>query len=111
MKAIYSVFLGAFVISASGYATESVTCKQGKVTQTIAIVSKEADKKVPCEVTATREGEAQGKMLYNATNDASYCETQMKKHLENLAAKGWTCDGAAGETAQAPATQTGTTQQ
>lgn len=85
----WSSVLGFCVVSSNGFST---TCKMGSVERKVEIVTTDATKKVPCEVKYTKDGEE--KVLWNATTDASYCETKASEFVAKLSSLGWQCDSA-----------------
>lgn len=105
MKAlIHSIFFLTFVASAVSFGASTTTCTQGKATRKIEVSSTDETKKVPCEVKYFKEGDEAGKVLYNAANDATYCDTKAQELAAKLTGMGWQCTG--GEAAATdPATE------
>lgn len=92
------VLLAAF----AGVSAFGTVCKMGKMERKIEVATTSADKKVPCEVKYTRDGEE--KTLYNAQVDATYCDTKAEELVAKLSAQGWQCDAAGAATPDAAAT-------
>ncbi len=87
------LFLSTFVFfSLPLLAFAEVTiCKNGNLERRIEITSTVSDKKVPCEVKYFKEGDEAGKTLWNAQNDAEYCEKRANEFTEKLSSLGWQC--------------------
>lgn len=81
------VMLAAAFVGVSAFGT---VCKMGKMERKIEVATTNADKKVPCEVKYTRDGEE--KTLYNAQVDATYCDTKAEELIAKLTNQGWQCD-------------------
>lgn len=83
------VAAAAAVASGSGGAT----CTQGKNTRTVSIVSKDANKSVPCEVHYKKVTEQpdHDQVIYTANNEVSFCEAKAKAFAEKLTGMGWMC--------------------
>lgn len=85
-----SLFLLAAFAGVSAFGT---VCKMGKMERKIEVATTDAEKKVPCEVKYTKDGEE--KSLYNAQVDSSYCEKKAEELVAKLTGQGWQCDSAA----------------
>ena len=88
---------------------QSWTCKLGNNVREIQIQTETPGSPVPCSVVykKTTEGVAD-QTLWNATNDASYCEEKAKAFAEKLNSHGWTCQEAAAAGGAASAVSTTT---
>ena len=83
-----------FIIAAfAGLSAFGTVCKMGKMERKVEVATTDAEKKVPCEVKYTRDGEE--KSLYNAQVDASYCDKKAEELVAKLTSQGWQCDSAA----------------
>jgi hypothetical protein len=92
-----------------GSHAQSWTCKQGNTVREILIQTATPGSPVPCSVVykKTTEGVAD-QTLWNATNDAAYCEEKAKGLADKLNSLGWNCQGAAAAGAAASAVSTTT---
>ena len=91
-----------FIIAAfAGLSAFGTVCKMGKMERKVEVATTDAEKKVPCEVKYTRDG--QEKTLYNAQVDASYCDQKAEELVAKLTGQGWQCDSAAAPSADAAA--------
>ena len=74
---------------------QSWTCKMGNNVREIQIQTDTPGSPVPCSVIykKTTEGAADQR-LWNATNDAAYCEEKAKGFADKLNSMGWTCQEA-----------------
>ncbi len=86
--------IAVFVSNLIVFAADATVCKNGKSERKVEVVAKESGKKVPCEVTYTKEGETEGKILWSATNDEGYCEAKAKEFEQKLGTLGWQCEAA-----------------
>lgn len=89
-RASWSI-LAMTVLSLSAHAATS-TCKSGAAERKVEVTSAEGGK-APCEVKYTKEGEAEGKTLWSAQNDADYCSTKASELVGKLTGMGWQCSG------------------
>lgn len=87
--ALALVVVSAVSFSAFGAVS---TCKSGASERKIEVTTAEGGK-APCEVKYTKEGEAEGKTLWNAQNDADYCTTKASELVGKLSGTGWECSG------------------
>ncbi len=94
--------VAVFSFSARGAETK---CTSGSSERKIEVTTGEGGKP-PCEVKYTKEGETEGKTLWNAANDGGFCLTKAQGLVEKLTGTGWKCagdiTGAAAEKADAP---------
>ncbi len=79
------------VLSLSAHGATS-TCKSGAAERKVEVTTAEGGK-APCEVKYMKEGEAEGKALWSAQNDAGYCATKASELVGKLAGMGWECSG------------------
>jgi len=86
---IFAAFTALFA-SSQVLANENYVCKQGNQERTIAIVYANADSAAPCEVTYDK-GEG-SESLWQAKNDASYCEEKVAAFVEKQRGWGWDCN-------------------
>ena len=78
----------------SGAATANPTsCTQGNLTRTVEIVYAEPGQPVPCEVIYAKPAARTIEMLWQAMNEAGYCEQQAAGLIEKLERTGWRCSG------------------
>lgn len=97
-------FLGSalVVVTLTSVSAFGTVCKMGKQERKVEVVTTDAAKKVPCEVKYTRDG--QEKTIYNAQNDAAFCDKKAEEFVAKLTSQGFQCEGAApAEGAAAPA--------
>ena len=75
---------------------ESWTCKMGNTVREIVVQPDTPGTTVPCSVVykKTSEGVADQK-LWNAVNDAAYCDDRAKSLADKLTSSGWTCEAGA----------------
>ena len=68
-------------------------------------IAREGGSSVPCEVLYFKDSEAPGErqVLWSATNEAGYCETQAQGFVAKLEGLGWECNGTPGSPAPAAA--------
>ena len=74
-----------------------VSCSYGELTRQIEVVYSDPGQAVPCEVIYDKSGEGSIQTLWQANNEAGYCEAQAAGLVEKLAGMGWQCDAAAVE--------------
>ena len=72
--------------------SNSWECKKDSITRKVEVKSTAEGKAVPCQVVYTKENETEGKVLYNAEADETFCETKAKAFTEKLASMGFTCE-------------------
>jgi hypothetical protein len=79
----------------------SWTCKQGNNVREIHVQSESPSSPVPCSVVYKKVTEgAADQTLWNATNDAAYCEEKAKAFVEKQVSWGWVCEEAAAAAAE-----------
>lgn len=61
-----------------------------KSERVVEVISKDSEKKVPCEVSYSKE-DGTSKTLWNSERDASYCETKAAEFVQKLGTMGWKC--------------------
>jgi hypothetical protein len=88
--AIFAAFAAAFTSSAA-LANETYTCSNGDQKREIAVVYSSADSTVPCEVTYTKE-DGSSQSLWQAQNEAGYCEEKAAAFVEKQRGWGWECN-------------------
>jgi len=71
---------------------ESWSCRHGNDVREIHIQTESASSPLPCSVVYKKLTEGvEDKVLWNATNDAEYCEEKAKAFVEKQVSWGWTC--------------------
>lgn len=78
-------------------------CSYGELQRRVEIYT-EPGVAVPCEVHYFKDTEAPGasEVLWNATNDASYCAAKTEEFIAKLEGWGWDCSAGAAESAPMP---------
>jgi hypothetical protein len=75
---------------AGAQSNHSNTCTSGNLTRRVEIAySGAAD--VPCEVRYFKEGDASPQVLWSATTESGYCESQARDFISKLQGMGWVC--------------------
>ena len=99
---IHTAAIALFVIP-FGAQAQSWTCTNGNNVREIHIQTESPGSPVPCSVVYKKETEgAAEQTLWNATNDAAYCEEKAKAFVEKQVSWGWACEEkASGESAAA----------
>lgn len=87
--AISAAFSVAFAAS-SALANETYTCSNGDQKREISVIHSSADANVPCEVNYTRE-DGTSQSLWQAQNEAGYCEEKAAAFAEKQRGWGWEC--------------------
>jgi hypothetical protein len=88
--------LALIVIPFSSQAA-SWSCKNGNNVREIHIQTESPSSPVPCSVVYKKVTEgAADQTLWNAVNDAGYCEEKAKAFVEKLTSLGWTCEETTG---------------
>lgn len=86
----------AALIAAGANAQEptSYQCTFGELTRRVEIVY-ETGVQVPCEVRYHKDSEEPGepKVLWQAMNEAGYCEERTREFVARLEGMGWNCGG------------------
>jgi len=86
---------------------QSWTCKLDNNVREIHIQSDNPGSPVPCSVVYKKTSEgAADQTLWNATNNAAYCEEKAKAFVEKQVSWGWACQEAAGAASPAPMSDT-----
>lgn len=77
----------AFAQTDSGY-----ECSMGELVRRVAIERNESGP-VICEIAYYKDNESPGErqVLWNAENDAAYCDARLAEFSEKLEGWGWTC--------------------
>lgn len=101
----HAVLLVALALPCIAHAqsSDSYQCTMNGMIRRVEI-AREGAGPVPCEVAYYKDSEAPGErqVLWNAANEAGYCEAQAQSFVARLEGFGWQCD-AADEAAAAPA--------
>jgi len=75
----------------------SWSCKSGNTVREVVIQTQSPSSPVPCSVVYKKVTEGvPDKTLWNAENDAGYCEEKAKAFVEKLGSLGWTCEETTG---------------
>ena len=85
-------FLLTSCILSPAFAQTAYQCNAGDVLRRVEVVYESAAV-VPCEVHYVKETEAPGsrEVLWNAANEAGYCEARAQELIARLQSLGWTC--------------------
>jgi hypothetical protein len=98
MKRLLSIVLAiALPAVAIAQSAPSYQCTSGGTTRRVEVVRTGAGQ-VPCEVRYSKPTEAPGaaaQVIYNAANQAGYCESRAAEFVDKLRGLGWTCTGPA----------------
>ncbi len=101
MKRQLVIALGVWIPAvAAAQSSRSFPCTQGNLTRRVEVVYS-SPAEVPCEVRYFKESESSPQVLWNATTQSGYCETQARGFVARLQAMGWVCSDSG--TSQAPA--------
>jgi len=68
-----------------------VLCEKDSVSRTISVVYARPGLPLPCEVVYEKSETKEIETLWNANNQAGYCESKAKKFIKIFEAKGWAC--------------------
>jgi hypothetical protein len=93
MKSHVIVFaLLAMPMIAVAQSNETHRCTMGDLVRRVSI-EREGSAPVPCEVAYYKDTEAAGQrqVLWNAQNDAGYCEARRDEFVSQLEGWGWQC--------------------
>jgi hypothetical protein len=90
-----AVLLTSLVSTSVG--ANPIECRQGELIRSIEIVYAEPGKAVPCEVMYNKPAEGTIEMLWQALNEAGYCEARVAEFTSKLESMGWQCSKAAPE--------------
>jgi len=84
------VFVISLLAPFSAYA-DSWSCRHGNDVREVHM-TQTTDAPVPCQVVYKKLTEgAEDQVLWNAQNDAAYCEAKATAFVEKLESWGWTC--------------------
>ena len=72
-------------------AANPISCTQGELNRTVEIVYAEPGQPVPCEVIYAKPAAGTIELLWQAMNEAGYCEQQAADLIEKLEGSGWHC--------------------
>lgn len=84
----------------SAFAADATVCTKDKLQRKVAVVST-TDQPAPCEVRYYKDGESEGKVLWNAKNKIEYCNSKAQEFVQKLGSFGWSCKGSSHATSQA----------
>ena len=101
---LFSSITAMVPIVAFAQSSDTYQCAMGGLTRRVEI-AREGSSSVPCEVLYFKDSEAPGErqVLWSATNEAGYCETQAQGFVAKLEGLGWECAGTPGSPAPAAA--------
>lgn len=68
-----------------------VTCTYGDLSRKIEVVYSDPGQPVPCEVIYDKSAEGSIETLWQANNEAGYCEAQAAALRDKLSGVGWQC--------------------
>lgn len=83
--ALLAVLFSAFA------SANPIECRQGELTRSIEIVYAHPGEAVPCEVMYSKPAEGTIEMLWQAMNEAGYCEARVAEFTSKLENLGWQC--------------------
>ncbi|HEY5566795.1 MAG TPA: hypothetical protein VIM81_06075 [Gammaproteobacteria bacterium] len=88
----------ALPLTALAQSSDTYQCTMGGLTRRVE-VAHETSAPVPCEVRYHKDDEAPGapQVLWSASNEAGYCESQAEGFVARLEGMGWQCDSAVSE--------------
>ena len=67
-------------------------CRQGGLTRSVEIVYANPGSSVPCEVMYAKPAAGTIEMLWQAMNEAGYCEARAEEFIAKLESMGWQCN-------------------
>ena len=94
-----SLLTAALLLSAwaGSAAANPISCTQGELSRTVEIIYTEPGQPVPCEVIYAKPAAGTIELLWQAMNEAGYCEQQTAGLIEKLQGSGWRCSKQADE--------------
>jgi hypothetical protein len=103
---LFSSLAAVLPTFAFAQSSDTYQCTMGDLTRRVEI-AREGGSPVPCEVLYFKDSEAPGQrqVLWSATNEAGYCESQAQGFVERLQGLGWECQSTPGSPAPAAAAQ------
>ena len=104
MKRLLTLLLAAIPAAALAHDDHSYRCTSGDAVRRIEVVHA-ADAPVPCSVNYHKDTEAPGSSeeLWNAANEAGYCEARAEEFAARLESLGWACEVVAARTEEGAA--------
>ena len=92
MKNLIIVGLAVGFILLAGHALADMTylCTNGAQERIISVIYLEEGQQVPCEVQYRKEGVTE--TLWDARNEAGYCEERAREFVEKQRQWGWLCE-------------------
>ncbi len=80
--------------SAAGFETKETVCKNGKNVRKVKLGFADIKTGSDCKVSYLKETEQPGdeKVLWNARNDAKFCQEHAQGFVEKLKGQGWSCE-------------------
>ncbi len=73
-------------------------CTNGNLHRTVEVVYSDPGQPVPCEVLYNKPNAGTQESLWQANNEAGYCEDRAREFVGKLEGMGWTCSAATMET-------------
>jgi hypothetical protein len=88
----------ALPLTALAQSSDTYQCTMGGLTRRVE-VAHETSAPVPCEVRYHKDDETPGapQVLWSASNEAGYCESQAESFVTRLEGMGWQCGAAVSE--------------
>jgi len=92
----WSGLIVAMCLAASATAVANpTTCEQGDLERTVEVVYANPGQSVPCEVLYAKPAAGTLESLWQANNEAGYCEQQASQFIRKLEGLGWECSSQA----------------
>ncbi|HEY7672804.1 MAG TPA: hypothetical protein VIC71_11345 [Gammaproteobacteria bacterium] len=103
-RVLFSSLAASLPVIAFAQSSDTYQCTMAGLTRRVEI-AREGGSSVPCEVLYFKDSEAPGerRVLWSATNEAGYCESQAQGFVEKLEGLGWECQATPGAPAPAAA--------
>ncbi|MEJ2471686.1 MAG: hypothetical protein P8Y91_04310 [Desulfuromonadales bacterium] len=89
LQIILIAILSVLLTTGSAVAGETYRCIFGQQERIISVVYPKPDQTLPCEVHYEKDG--QSEILWQAENEAGYCEEKARDFVEEQRAWGWIC--------------------
>ena len=77
-------------------------CTNGGMSRTVEVVYSDPGHPVPCEVLYNKPNEGTQESLWQANNQAGYCEERAREFIVRLGELGWACGESSMESASEP---------
>ncbi len=93
----------ALLVCTPALATANLTqCTNGDLHRSVEVVYSDPGHPVPCEVLYNKPSEGTQESLWQANNEAGYCEDRAREFIGKLGEMGWACTTASTETPGEP---------